>query len=122
MGLVNGNVGFTIFLVRRLKQQIILLNFLLNRWLTKAYTIGLIAELNRINVLVNAIGREVRTTEKSDRIKLEASVSQQTANTTLTIKTIKVTRFLIFMTPCKREKLSELSLSRNHLIKVICKT
>ena len=103
MGLVNGNVGFTIFLVRRLKQQIILLNFLLNRWLTKAYTIGLIAELNRINVLVNAIGREVRTTEKSDRIKLEASVSQQTANTTLTINTIKVTRFLIFMTPCKRE-------------------
>ena len=103
MGLVNGNVGFTIFLVRRLKQQITLLNFLLNRWLTKAYTIGLIAELNRINVLVNAIGRKVRTTEKSDRIKLEASVSQQTANTTLTINTIKVTRFLIFMTPCKRE-------------------
>ena len=71
--------------------------------MTKAYTIGLIAELNKINVLVNAIGREVRTTEKSDRIKLEASVSQQTANTTLTINTIKVTRFLIFMTPCKRK-------------------
>ena len=99
MGLVDLNVGFTLFLVRRLKQQIILLNFLLNRWLTKAYTIGLIAELNRINVLVSATGREVRTTEKSDRIKLEASVSQQTANTRLTIKTIKVTRFLILMTP-----------------------
>ena len=99
MGLVDLKVGFTLFLVRRLKQQIILLNFLLNRWLTKAYTIGLIAELNKINVLVSATGREVRTIEKSDRIKLEASVSQQTANTTLTIKTIKVTRFLILMTP-----------------------
>ena len=36
---------------------IILLNFCLNRSLTKAYTIGLMAELNKINVELAASGR-----------------------------------------------------------------
>ena len=88
-------------------QQIILLNFLLNRWLTKAYTIGLIAELTIIIVLVTAIGREVLTREKSERMKLAASVSQHTAKTVLTIKTIKVTRFRTLITPWKKTNYAE---------------
>ena len=82
----------------------ILLIFSLKRWLIKAYTNGLTAELNMIIVrkMENMKGLNSMLVVCLTMWRIESG-SQVIPNMTLTLMTINVTRFRTFNTPCEKK-------------------
>ena len=82
----------------------ILLIFSLKRWLIKAYTNGLTAELNMIMIckMGNMKGLNSMLVVCTTMWRIESG-SQVIPNMTLTLMTINVTRFRTFNTPCEKK-------------------
>ena len=91
-----------LLLAGRQRQHIIALILTLNCWLTRAYTNGLMAELNKTNVPVVTYDKSPPSYIEVNVVKMQLieSASQHTPKMTLTVTTIKVTRFLTLTKTC----------------------
>lgn len=91
-----------LLLAGRQRQHIIALILTLNCWLTRAYTNGLMAELNKTNVPVVTYDKSLPSYIKVNVVKMQLieSASQHAPKMTLTVPTIKVTRFLTLTKTC----------------------
>lgn len=91
-----------LLLAERQRQHIIALILTLNWWLTRAYTNGLMAELNKTNVPVVTYDKSPPSYIEVNVVKMQLSesASQHTPKMTLTVTTIKVTRFLTLTKTC----------------------
>ena len=84
------------------QQHIISFIFSLNRWFISAYANGLTAELNMIMVWPMEPAKRLSSFEPISKMWRILSVPQLITKMTLTVTTIKVTRFRTFNTPCEQ--------------------
>ena len=84
------------------QQHIISFIFSLNRWFISAYANGLTAELNMIMVWPTEAAKGFSSCERISKMWRILSVPQLITKMTLTVTTIKVTRFRTFNTPCEQ--------------------